>query len=200
MEKSFEEIYDKNIWGGGSGTGSNMTRHNKKYIEMVEGVIKDRDIKTVCDIGCGDWEFSQHIDYGGVSYVGVDCVKSVVEGVQKKYQKNNVRFEHHVVGEGYVPEGYDLVILKDVIQHWTDEDIIGIMDKIIKNNRYVFVTNGYKFMRDQEKNKMKARDISNRYRYHPEDVNKYPLSEFGDYVISTETYFSKQMNLIKYEN
>ena len=157
MEKSFEEIYDKNIWGGGSGTGSNMTRHNKKYIEMVEGV-------------------------------------------QKKYQKNNVRFEHHVVGEGYVPEGYDLVILKDVIQHWTDEDIIGIMDKIIKNNRYVFVTNGYKFMRDQEKNKMKARDISNRYRYHPVDVNKYPLSEFGDYVISTETYFSKQMNLIKYEN
>ena len=33
--KIFTEIYDKKIWGQGSGTGSRMSRNNKKYIEMV---------------------------------------------------------------------------------------------------------------------------------------------------------------------
>ena len=53
-------------------------------------------------------------------------------------------------------------------------------------------------MRDPTKNKLTQRDVSNQYRYHPVDINKYPLNEYTDYCISTYEYHAKQMNLFKY--
>lgn len=197
MEKAFTEIYDKNVWGDGSGTGSKLSRNNLKYIKMVEAIISENDIKNICDVGCGDWVFSQYINFGKCKYDGIDCVKSVVDANKKKFKAKNISFLHKSIGEDYIPKGYDLVIIKDVIQHWTDEDIIKYFTQILDNNKYVFCTNGYKFMRDPEKNKLKKRSIDNKYRYHPVDINKYPLSEFKDDCLSTETYHAKQMNLFK---
>jgi 2-polyprenyl-3-methyl-5-hydroxy-6-metoxy-1,4-benzoquinol methylase len=197
MEEAFTEIYEKNIWGGGSGSGSNMTRNNQKYIDILHGIIKDNELKTICDVGCGDWEFSHNIDFGDASYIGIDCVKSVISENQRKYGSSKITFQKNLVGPDYIPEGYDLVILKDVIQHWTDEDIMKYLPMILDRNAYVFLTNGFKFMRDPKKNSLPKRDISNRYRYHPVDIAKYPLSEFKDHLISTQTYFSKQMNVLR---
>ena len=161
MEESFTKIYDKKIWGGGSGTGSKMSRNNLKYIDVLQSVLDGNEIKTICDVGCGDWEFTQHIDFGDRKYLGIDCVKSVIEANKKKFKRKNVKFEHRVIGDSYIPEGYDIVIIKDVIQHWTDEDIIKYFTRIVKNNKLVFCTNGFKFMRDQSKNKLKKRDMRN---------------------------------------
>jgi 2-polyprenyl-3-methyl-5-hydroxy-6-metoxy-1,4-benzoquinol methylase len=196
MEAAFTEIYQKNIWGG-SGSGSNMSRNNLKYIDILQGIIQDYEIKIICDVGCGDWEFSQHIDFGDASYTGIDCVNSVISENKRKYGGDKVTFQKNLVGPDYIPEGYDLVILKDVIQHWSDEDIMKYLPMILERNTYVFLTNGFKFMRDPKKNSLPERDISNRYRYHPVDIAKYPLSEFTDSLISTQKYFSKQMNLLR---
>jgi len=195
-EASFTKIYDKKIWGGGSGTGSKMSRNNKKYIEMIQDILQDYDIKTICDIGCGDWEFTQHIDFGDRQYLGVDCVESVIDENKKKYKK--VKFDHKVIGEDYIPKGFDLIIIKDVIQHWTDEDILNYFGQILKDNKFVFCSNGYKFMRDPSKNKIKKRCIKNQYRYHPVALDNYPLCEFKDKCVKTQTYHAKQMNLFKF--
>ena len=199
MEQAFKEIYEKNIWGGGSGSGSNMSNHNKKYINDVQDIITKYNIKTICDIGCGDWVFSQYIDFSGCEYVGVDCVESVITDNKRDFEKNNITFEHHAIGEDYIPEGYDLVLIKDVIQHWTDEDIIKYFGDVLHKNTYVYATNGYKFMRDPKKSALTKRDISNKYRYHPVSIDKYPLSDFKDYCLSTDTYHAKQMNLFRVE-
>ena len=45
MEEIFTEIYDKNKWGGGSGTGSNMSRNNKKYIDILNEILVIKIIK-----------------------------------------------------------------------------------------------------------------------------------------------------------
>ena len=89
MEEILKKIYDKNKWGGGSGTGSNMSRNNKKYIDILNEILHNKDykIKSVCDIGCGDWQFSRYIDFKGFEYTGIDCVKSVIDENKKTYQK-----------------------------------------------------------------------------------------------------------------
>ena len=115
MEESFSKIYSKNIWGGGSGSGSKMTRNNKKYIEILQGILAKYEIKTICDIGCGDWEFSQFIDFGEREYLGIDCVLSVIEEDRERFKGDTIRFEHKTIGDDYIPEGYDLIIIKDVI-------------------------------------------------------------------------------------
>lgn len=197
MEDKFTKIYDKNIWGGGSGTGSKMSTHNKKYISFLEDVLHDKDkkIKTICDIGCGDWQFSQFIDWSNYEYTGIDCVPSVIEKNLKDHKKEGVNFECKVVDTNWSPEGYDLIIIKDVIQHWTDEDIMVYFTKILKNNKYVFCTNGFKFMRDPSKNALECRDINNKYSYHPVSKDKYPLNQFNDHLLSSKNYYAKQCNL-----
>ena len=197
MEATFTEIYSKNKWGGGSGTGSNMSRNNQKYIDILNNILhnKDYSIKNICDIGCGDWEFSKCIDFTNFQYLGIDCVKSVIDENVKKYSKKNISFIHKSVENDFIPSGYDLIILKDVIQHWTDEAILKYLPKILENNKYVFITNGYRFMRDPTKNKLSKRNIDNPYKYHPVDINKFPLCEYKKYCLMTNEYFSKQMNL-----
>ena len=197
MEKIFTEIYDKNKWGGGSGTGSHMSRNNKKYIDILNEILHNKDykIKSVCDIGCGDWQFSKYIDFKGFEYTGIDCVKSVIDENKKTYKKKNIEFIHKSVEDDFIPEGYDLIILKDVIQHWTDESILNYLPKILDKNKYVFITNGYRFMRDPTKNSLTKRNINNQYKYHPVDIKKYPLCEYKDICLQTNEYFSKQMNL-----
>jgi len=198
MEEVFTEIYDKNKWGGGSGTGSKMSRNNQKYIDILNEILNKYNIKTICDIGCGDWQFSKFIKYNtkDINYLGIDCVKSVIDNNLKDYKDTNINFEHKTISDKYIPENYDLIILKDVIQHWEDKDILKYISRILKNNKYVFVTNGYKFMRDKSKNNLKERNINNQYRYHPVDINKYPLSEYKKFCLQTYEYFSKQMNLL----
>ena len=53
-------------------------------------------------------------------------------------------------------------------------------------------------MRDPTKNNLEKRDVTNQYRYHPVDIQKYPLNMFKEYCISTEEYHAKQMNLFHY--
>lgn len=198
MENAFKTIHRKNKWGGGSGTGSKMSRNNKKYISILEDIIKDNNIHTICDVGCGDWEFSQYIDFAGKEYLGIDCVPDIIQTNQERFSKDNVTFQHKVIGNDYIPKGYDLIIIKDVIQHWSDEDIISYFEEILKNNAYVFCTNGFKFMRDPTKNALTTRDVNNEYRYHPVDIQKYPLNLFQKYCISTQEYHAKQMILFKF--
>lgn len=197
MENIFTNIYDKKIWGNGSGSGSNVSKDTLKYIQILESIINNSEynIKTICDIGCGDWEFSQFINFGDKEYLGIDCVNYIIKINQDKYEKENIKFEHKIVNDDYIPKGFDLIIIKDVIQHWTDEDILKYLNEILINNKFIFCTNGYKFMRDKTKNDLKKRDINNKYRYHPVDIDKYPLSEFKEYVLSENKYRAKQMIL-----
>ena len=199
MKDTFTNIYDKKIWGKGSGTGSRMSRNSRKYIDILESIIKKYNINTICDIGCGDWEFSKYIDFSGTKYLGIDCVDSVIKNNNKKYKKKNISFKVHCIDSNNIPSGYDLIILKDVIQHWSDKDILQLFPKILKNNKYVFCTNGFKFMKDPRKNSLKKRDISNRYHYHPVSIDRYPLNKFKKHNIFKLEYFSKQMLLFKYK-
>ena len=197
MEEAFTTIYQKNRWGNGSGSGSNMTIDNKKYIELLESILKDYKIKKICDIGCGDWQFSQNINFDNYSYLGIDCVKSVIDENIKKHQKKNIKFQHKSVNENFIPKGYDLIIIKDVIQHWEDKDILSFMQEVINNNKYVFSTNGYKFMRDKTKNNLKKRDINNQYRYHPVDIDRYPLNALDMNCLFRNERRAKQMILLQ---
>ena len=59
---------------------------------------------------------------------------------QDKYENENIKFEHKIVNDDYIPKGFDLIIIKDVIQHWTDEDILKYLNEILINNKFIFCT------------------------------------------------------------
>ena len=190
MEKAFTKIYDKNIWGNGSGAGSSP-KYNKKYIEFLETFIKDNDIQSILDIGCGDWQFSQWIDWNGCNYLGIDCVKSVIDNNLKNFSDNNIHFKHIDISQNInnLPLNKDLVILKDVLQHWTNENITKFMDILItQGHKNILLINGYK------EAKGKDRCINNRYRYAKLDCSLEPLKKYNPEILFT--YRFKQVALI----
>jgi hypothetical protein len=59
MEKTkqiFTEIYNKNLWNGGSGPGSNP-ENILTYITFLQKFLHSNNITSILDLGCGDWQY-----------------------------------------------------------------------------------------------------------------------------------------------
>ena len=97
MEEKFSNIYEKNIWGGGSGSGSKLSYDNKSYLKSLDSIIKNHNIQSILDIGCGDWEIMKHLSFQG-EYLGIDIVRSVIN--QNKINYPNKNFEHKDIING----------------------------------------------------------------------------------------------------
>lgn len=198
-QDKFTEIYDKKIWklgeGALSGSGSNLSPDNQYYMKLLHNTINDYQIKSVCDIGCGDWSFSKMIDWNGIDYLGIDCVQSVIDNNINNYQGQSINFKcADAVSETI--KGYDLILLKDAAQHWEDKDIREVITQLLNNNKFILFSNGFKFGRTPEKNDWEIRDINNKYSYHPVDINKEPMKSIEKNVLWTTNHRYKQFNLM----
>lgn len=144
LEKVFTEIYEKGVWGknkdgeGCSGGGSSYD-DAVSYIKFLESFIKEKEINSVLDFGCGDWAFSKYINWGEIKYIGIDVVKKVIESNQKKFASANISFLFKDGIEGGLPSA-DLLICKDVLQHLSNEDILLFL-KEAKKFRHCLITN-----------------------------------------------------------
>jgi hypothetical protein len=180
----FTEIYDKNIWGG-SGGGS-TPENTVEYRKMLQVFLKEKNIKTVVDFGCGDWAFSRLIDWTGVRYVGIDCVQTIIEANRKKYASDNIRF----YGLADLPfGGADLLIIKDVLQHWSNADIISFLNKQIPHFKYILITNSnYQTSDDEDIEPGQSRGLSAKF---------YPLKQFNPEIIAViKTTIVSEVSLI----
>ena len=81
MENIFTNIYEMNTWGnnkhseysGSSGGGSSIDFNKNTYIPFLKTFIRERNIKHVIDLGCGDFLCGSLIyDDLDITYVGYD--------------------------------------------------------------------------------------------------------------------------------
>lgn len=169
----FDRIYRFNVWGNGSGSGSTY-ENCKTYVQYLENFLKYNEIKSVCDVGCGDWQFSKHINWKNIEYTGID-VSSVVLENTKKHAKDNIKFiELNAVTDDLPPA--QLLIMKDVIQHWSNQDIIDFIPKF-EQYEYCLITNGFlTTMKDQINQDIHVGG------FRPVDLTKEPFNVHGTYV------------------
>lgn len=143
-QKVFSEIYTNKVWGtnkageGFSGGGS-LVKNTKSYMKFLEKFMRRHGIQSVVDIGCGDWEFSQYIDWKNIKYTGYDVVPFVIEKNQKKFGSRNIKFVHGNFLSIDLPSA-DLLICKHVLQHLTNEDILSFLSQLSKF-KYCLITN-----------------------------------------------------------
>ena len=142
----FNGIYADGIWAkdstgkGTSGSGSTL-EITREYRAYIEDFLKKHAVTSVIDAGSGDWSFSKAIDWGDVSYLGIDIASDVIEVVRKKYEKGKIKFQVGDITED-LPAA-DLLICKDVLQHLSNN----LVHKFIKNNlrkgkyKWVILTN-----------------------------------------------------------
>lgn len=120
IRRTFDSIYDRAHWGsasdgrGLSGPGSTIEA-TAEYRQFIESLVEDEKVLSVVDAGCGDWTFSQQIDWGAADYLGLDVVVSVIRRVQAAHETPSIRFQQRDLTEE-LPRA-DLLIVKDVLQH-----------------------------------------------------------------------------------
>jgi hypothetical protein len=146
MKSVFTNIYEKNLWGnnrnvmynGSSGLGSSIEYNKDNYIPFLQNFIKTHNIKTVVDLGCGDFVCGKMI-YNNldVIYTGYDAYNKVVNfnkmtNPLPKYNFIESDFCNNV--ESIISA--DLCIIKDVLQHWQLNDIYRFLDFIISSKKF----------------------------------------------------------------
>ena len=132
----YEEIMAR-WYGERSGPGSTV-EFSKPYRDFVENFIYAYQIKRVLDLGCGDGVIASHINWQGAAYLGVDCIRERVDRNRKEYPQ--LDFEHSDLR--LVKPQYDLVLVKDVIQHWPLQDVVEWLAMFVKCEfKYALITN-----------------------------------------------------------
>lgn len=143
--RAFEDIYAKATWGtnaegkGHSGSGSTL-RATTVYRAFLQQFLADNQIRSVVDAGCGDWEFSQTIDWSGIDYKGYDIVEAVIARNQARFTAPNLQFFAADVIEHDLPPA-DLLISKHVLQHLSNADVLRFLPKL-RRYKHVLLVNG----------------------------------------------------------
>lgn len=136
----FSDVYERDLWNGGSGPGSapeNTVEYRRFLQEFLDGF--DYPVKVV-DLGCGDWRIGELMDWSGVDYVGVDVVPEVIEANRRRDTPDNVSFVCLDALVDDLPEG-DVLIVKDVLQHWPNADVVRLLDAAEERFTFTVVTN-----------------------------------------------------------
>jgi len=139
----FTNVYEAGQWGTNeagvpnSGTGSTVER-TVVYRAYLQNFLKEHDIHSVVDAGCGDWEFSRLIDWSGVDYKGYDVVESIVQQDRKLYGAPNRQFFVADILEADLPPA-DLLIVKHVLQHLPNRDVAKFLKQLPKYAHAVLV-------------------------------------------------------------
>ncbi len=191
MEKTFTEIYRVWPWTeeGFLLSGSRI-EVTKNYVDFLQEFLKKNNIRSVLDIGCGDWAFSRYVDWSGIEYTGIDIVEMVIEKNEHLFSSPNIRFIHGNTLEMDLPDA-DLILCKDVFQHLCNEDILQLLEKF-KKYPHCLITN-YVNVKSLSKNNQ---DISTGG-YHNIDLRGAPFNTPGEKVLEFHTDGPKETIYLK---
>jgi SAM-dependent methyltransferase len=144
-ERIFSYIYEQEIWeerayGCGNRNRDEAVKNSAPYCKFIEDFLRDNQIQSVVDAGCGDWTLLQPINWRAVRYLGVDIVKPVIEKNQTQFASPTCSFLHADITEADLPSA-DLLICKDVLHHLTDNQVAALFKQFPKFKFCLVVTN-----------------------------------------------------------
>lgn len=148
-ENIFTDIYLNKKWGENSaveffsGSGSTINA-SQTWVDFVFNFIVSNSISSLVDGGCGDFTVSnrllsilksQDIE---ILYTGYECFKTLVQLNNKKFPEATIRhLDMHAQTEKM--ESADCLLLKEVMQHWENDQLLRFMNKVIELNLYKFI-------------------------------------------------------------
>jgi len=73
---------ERNMTPCGGGSSEKSTRH---IIKFISDMIAKYDLKSISDVGCGDFSWFNRVELGGVEYTGYDINEIMLKQVRKNY-------------------------------------------------------------------------------------------------------------------
>jgi hypothetical protein len=111
VAEAFTRTYRNALWGKihgdefFSGRGS-LDKFAAPYLEWLIRFINEHNIRTVVDLGCGDFRIGRQICSAvAVNYVGVDIVPDLIAYNQSQFGSERVSFKCVNIIEDELPDG-----------------------------------------------------------------------------------------------
>ncbi len=149
LEQTFTEIYESGVWARASGVRyhsgpGSMPDVTKAYEDFVTGYLeRDLAIRTLVDIGCGDFQVSRRILQRlrrPIRYHGCDIAPKLVDYNQQQFgHAGKISFHHINVASGPLPDG-DIVTIREVFQHLSNETILAALANLRRSFKRAIVT------------------------------------------------------------
>ena len=142
LQERFERIYSTNLWSdpeSRSGVGSAMDATRVLRAELPKA-LRELDAKVLLDVPCGDFTWMEHVDLGGVEYIGGDIVPSIVAENQRLHESGSRRFAVIDLTRDQLPDA-DVLLCRDCLVHLSYANIRAALANIARSNiRYVLLT------------------------------------------------------------
>jgi len=199
---AFRGIYSGDVWGGGSGPGSNFASTAEARCTM-EALYEVRALRSVWDV-CGDFQWMRAWleRHPAVRYEGADVVPELTARLQKRFGRLGVAdglrpraswnfvATDIVCGEGGVlpgPRGFDVVVLREVLQHQTPGEMLEALRCVSSSGaRWLLATNfpGWQLVRGEHSWRLRNRNLDaaaglerlDDWRWHAYDLTDPPYS------------------------
>jgi SAM-dependent methyltransferase len=110
------------------------TEFARQFADFLNAFVDERGVKSIVDLGCGDFRVGQLIERPGIRYTGVDVVDALVHRNQERSGRDRIEFRTIDILQDELPDG-DLCVLRQVLQRLSNTEIQKILHKL----------NGYKF-------------------------------------------------------
>jgi SAM-dependent methyltransferase len=131
---TFRKIYRTKAWGDNgepfySGPGSDGPA-SEQYCASVIKFIRDHNVQSVVDFGCGDFSVGRRIvEASGVRYTGVDVVPELINHHKSKVHDPRVSFHCADITKDPLPSG-DLCLIRQVLQHLGNRDVAKVLTRL----------------------------------------------------------------------
>lgn len=194
----FDNIYNKKLWNDGnssiplSGPGSSL-KNAKECSEKLNEFIYTNRLNSVLDLGCGDLNWISHTSFfndNDIDYIGVDVVSSLIDGHTSKYPTKTFICEDLVHYKNM--KHSSIIILRDVIFHLQNEEILTIFENIKNKFDFLLITSC---------NNTVNTDNFDKYHYTPKNLHKQPFNKNIHYSISLyENVFKRNVYIYSHDN
>lgn len=125
VKSAFTRAYVLNLWEdpeSRSGPGSTLAR-TEALRSQVPALFAELGIRSVLDVGCGDFNWFRTLDLGAIEYTGVDVVTELIEENRKRYGGPNRRFLPLEISTE-VPPRADLAFCRDCWVHLPNAQVL----------------------------------------------------------------------------
>jgi len=129
--ETFQRIYRTKTWGNDgeqfySGAGSRGPVA-EQYCASVIKFIQEHKVRSVVDLGCGDFYVGRRIQEAtGVSYIGIDVVPELIEHHKDTVHHPLISFQCADITSDRLPPA-DLCLIRQVLQHLSNKEIAKVL-------------------------------------------------------------------------
>ena len=145
----FSNVYQKKLWGIASpenespfysGPGSSDPQIVDPYVDTVKRFFSNLSTKKkAVDLGCGDFRVGSRIVDSFDPYIACDVVPELVHFNQQYWRHLPVEFRVVDLVKDEIPTG-DVLILRQVLQHLSNDDISKFTQLLPQGFSYLLVT------------------------------------------------------------